>query len=214
MQKTTPLRRFAQQTCFLTAQSIRCEARVDRSLPCGLLAAEAALAGWRLGAAHQHLGTLVAPDGDGGVARRLGEVLQEPVRPQKSIDLLIVENDPTQRFKLFILASLANHQEIRLDGVVCDHLHNIAGFQIGLACHAITFADADNPLECFQSLPVVIVSDTVGQPFGRRTLENLSNVFNEVACETSRIDHVKRCDARVQPSCEPGATLGGDVCID
>src|SRR4249919_648983 len=33
---------------------------------------------------------------NGRIAGRLGEVLQEPVRPKKTVDLLIVENDPAQ----------------------------------------------------------------------------------------------------------------------
>ena len=38
----------------------------------------------------------------GRIARRLGEVLQEAVWPEKSIDLLIIEDDPAQRFQLFL----------------------------------------------------------------------------------------------------------------
>ena len=47
-----------------------------------------------------------------------------------------------------------------------------------------------------------------GPSIAARSVDHL-----EMAREASCIDHVKRCDARFQPSCEPGATLGGDVCI-
>src|SRR4051812_18938580 len=39
-----------------------------------------------------------------GIPRWLGEVFQEPVRTEKTIDLLIVEDDPAQGFELFLLA--------------------------------------------------------------------------------------------------------------
>ena len=32
------------------------------------------------------------------------EILQEPVRPEESVDLLVVEDDPAQRLKLLVLA--------------------------------------------------------------------------------------------------------------
>src|SRR2546421_622040 len=41
---------------------------------------------------------------DSGISRRLHPISQEAIRPEKSIDLLIVKNDPAQRFQLLILA--------------------------------------------------------------------------------------------------------------
>ncbi len=41
---------------------------------------------------------------DGGVARRLGEILEKSKWTEESIDFLIVENDPTQGFEFFVLA--------------------------------------------------------------------------------------------------------------
>src|SRR5213083_414369 len=38
------------------------------------------------------------------IARRLGETSQEAVRPEKAVDLLVVEYDPTQRLQPLILA--------------------------------------------------------------------------------------------------------------
>src|SRR4051812_13588392 len=38
------------------------------------------------------------------VARRLGEILQEAIRPEEAVDLLVVEDDPAQGFEPLILA--------------------------------------------------------------------------------------------------------------
>ena len=38
------------------------------------------------------------------IAGGLGEVLQEAVRPEKAVDLLVVEDDPAQRFEPLVLA--------------------------------------------------------------------------------------------------------------
>ena len=38
------------------------------------------------------------------IAGGLGEILQKAKRPEKAVDLLVVENDPAQRFQLLVLA--------------------------------------------------------------------------------------------------------------
>src|SRR3954469_6766580 len=40
----------------------------------------------------------------GGIARRLGEKPQKAIGPEKAVDLLVVENDPTQRLETLVLA--------------------------------------------------------------------------------------------------------------
>ena len=39
-----------------------------------------------------------------GSPARLGEVLQEAIGTEKAVDLLVVENDPAQRFEPLVLA--------------------------------------------------------------------------------------------------------------
>ena len=39
-----------------------------------------------------------------GISGRLGEIAQEAIRPEKTVDLLIVEYDPAQHFELLIFA--------------------------------------------------------------------------------------------------------------
>ena len=38
------------------------------------------------------------------IAARACEILQKAIRPEKAVDLLIVEDDPAQRFELLVLA--------------------------------------------------------------------------------------------------------------
>ena len=39
------------------------------------------------------------------MAGRFCKIAQEPIRPEKAVDLLVVENDPAQRFEPLVLAA-------------------------------------------------------------------------------------------------------------